>query len=101
MNNPTRRLWFVVAILGSAAFVVTYASAAGSGVPRWKQLLGWLPEDTETLVVANGPFAVSEFKDDKASEFHNFVTLLPIGRCFAFKTGCSEERSRSRRSPAL
>jgi hypothetical protein len=110
MENPTRRLLILFTITVSTAIVAYNAIRADASVPPWKQFLGWLPVDTETLIVANGPFAVSELKDESC-EFHKLATGLPIGPLFSFQSGmlgktlsgqkitCAIEGSRSFTAP--
>jgi hypothetical protein len=50
--------------------------------PRWEAFLGWLPEDTETLIVAQSPFEVRRWNDSRwgnpleQSHFHQDVKRM-------------------------
>jgi hypothetical protein len=50
----------------------------------WERLLNWLPEDTETLIVAQGPFEIPNptFEQLKLDEA---IRLLPFGPVLGFK----------------
>jgi hypothetical protein len=58
---------------------------------RVRQVLSWLPADTETILVANTPFAMPLFKPDDDQQSHETslderFELLPLDR-FALKDG--------------
>jgi hypothetical protein len=80
-------------------------AAAQPTPPRWEQLLGWLPENTETLIVAPGPFKIPAAKLDHADvpTVLQFLPTLPIGslhegfvseRLKGLKVVCAVEGSR-------
>jgi hypothetical protein len=45
--------------------------------PCWERLLNWLPEDTETLIVAQGPFEIPN-KPVEQLKLDEAIRLLPI-----------------------
>jgi hypothetical protein len=47
----------------------------GSGRMTAKELLSWLPDDTETVIAANGPFAVPDFA---GLEWNDSEQQLPL-----------------------
>lgn len=46
--------------------------------PLWEQLLGWLPEDTETVIVAQGPFELPKRATDEL-KFHEAIQSWAAG----------------------
>ena len=79
-----------LSLLGMVAALMTFGASnllqAESDKPAWKQFLNWLPEDTETLFVANGPLAISKSKDD-LFEFHEVAAMLPVGPLLSVQDG--------------
>ena len=57
---------------GSPCTIIGKGDTTPKLSPRLEQMLDWLPVDTETLIVANGPFQISR----KASETSAFQELL-------------------------
>src|SRR5262249_27889067 len=76
----------------------------------WEQLLVWLPEDTETVIVAQGPFEIKRRESERFS-FQEAALLLPTGPLLTLGRGmvrrelrgqkilCAVEGSRQFRSP--
>ncbi|HUK82355.1 MAG TPA: hypothetical protein VLZ12_06965, partial [Verrucomicrobiae bacterium] len=65
MTMISHRLLLSLAILaGLSAPATTPCEKQGNSrdVRLWERFLEWLPEDTETLFVAEGPFAVPQRK---------------------------------------
>ena len=96
----SRCLWLACALLtlmvsawpaGTIAAPVPRAPAP----PRWEHLLAWLPEDTETLIVAplgfEMPTEKREAKDEKI-DFVGMVQGLPVGPLTSLKDGLLEKQ---------
>src|SRR6266436_3604879 len=78
-------------------------AGTGSGSPRidadFQRVLSWLPADTETLLVANGPFWMSSFQTEQDHSDHQMqpqdiqkaFQQLTLG-LFALKNGVLEKR---------
>ena len=76
----SHRLLLSLAILaGLSAPATTPCEKQGNSrdVRLWERFLEWLPEDTETLFVAEGPFAVPQRK--QRIGFEESARLLPTG----------------------
>ena len=54
--------------------------------PLWQPLLAWVPEDTETIIVAQGPFVVPERKPERFA-FVEAAQLLPTGPLLGLQDG--------------
>jgi hypothetical protein len=88
MTNPTARLnrrAFVSAVAATCIASVDTRAAPiprASEVPDWKPILDWLPEDTETLVVAPSGIELAAPKGEAAPEnleLADVLHWLPLG----------------------
>jgi hypothetical protein len=64
----------LLALLASVGVIPVETRAEPPAPPPWKQLLWWMPEDTETVIVTQGPFelpkrATEQFKFQEAVQF--------------------------------
>jgi hypothetical protein len=81
-----RCLGLIVALLVLASLPITGGTAAAPvpaapSTPRWEPLLAWLPEDTETLIVAPLGFEIPKpDTKDEATEYSKAFQFLPVGR---------------------
>src|SRR5262245_8464956 len=81
MFTRHRALSFLLFTLLASPGVARDESRAGLAAPPcWERLLDWLPEDTETVIVAQGPFDIpkptaEQFKFDESIRF---LTLGPV-----------------------
>src|SRR5829696_5308079 len=53
-------LFSLLALMAAPAMIADKARADPPSPPPWEQLLWWLPEDTETIVVAQGPVELAK-----------------------------------------
>jgi hypothetical protein len=60
--------------------------ADAASATRWEQLLNWLPEDTETIIVAQGPLQVPK-RDAGEFSFGESAPLLPAGPLVSLENG--------------
>jgi hypothetical protein len=77
-----RRHEFVASLLALGLTVLPVeAQGEPPGMPLWEQLLWWLPENTETIIVAPRPFQLPKLPRDEPS-FADLALLLPTGGNF-------------------
>src|SRR5258706_11229751 len=70
----------LLTLLASFDVIPVKTRAEAPAPPLWEQLLWWLPEDTETFIVTQGPFelpkrATEQFKFQEAVQF---LTAGPV-----------------------
>jgi hypothetical protein len=64
--------------------------------PRLQQVLRWLPEDSETLVVANGPFQVPP-KSEEYTSFLQSLRSISVGLVIQLQNGLLQEQLKGRK----
>ena len=70
-------------LIGTAPAITAAPVPVAKDPPRWEPLLTWLPEDTETLIVAPRGFEIP--KEKAKDEFAGTVQTLPAGPLMHFK----------------
>lgn len=68
----------LLTLLTSAGVVRAEAGTDAPAPPLWEQLLWWLPENTETVIVAQEPFELPKPGTEEL-KFDEAVRLLPAG----------------------
>jgi hypothetical protein len=64
--------------------------ASSAPAPCWEQLLDWLPEDTETVIVAQGPFEIPKPTAEQL-KFDEAIRFLPFGPVLGLQGGMQYE----------
>jgi hypothetical protein len=72
----------VVIIIGCTSQKTDTSSRAIRGTTDLERVLSWLPADTETLLVANGPFWMSNFRLGQESYKNHDVTIEELEKQF-------------------
>src|SRR5580658_8434454 len=77
------RLLFLALLALLPATNVFANEAPATAKLSWEDLLRWLPEDTETILVAQGPIAIPQKAAD-GFQFADALSLFPAGPTFEF-----------------
>jgi hypothetical protein len=77
------RLLFLALLASLPAANVFANEAPTAAKTSWEELLRWLPEDTETIMVAQGAIAIPKKEADRF-QFAEALSLLPAGPTFSF-----------------
>jgi hypothetical protein len=97
-----------------ALLIVVLTAAPIPAPPAWEKLLGWLPEDTETVIVTPHPFVIPDpdrKKEPEPADYRRLILTPPalvpcsvhesflIGELRGLKAICMVEGSRRFRQP--
>src|SRR4051794_15490716 len=99
------RLGLPIAVLALAVSPRSAGAQADPAPPCWEEPLWWLPGNTETLIVAPGPFVIPAAKpgQPEISKALRFLPILPLHgldngfvreRITGLKVECAVEGSR-------
>ena len=82
----TWRYRLAAALLLLLELQVPTSADSQSSLAGWHELLGWLPEDTETVIVAQGPVDIPD-PEAKRYSFQQALEQLPIGPILGLQDG--------------
>ena len=80
----------LLTLLVSPGVAPEHTRASPASPTCWERLLDWLPEDTETIVVAQGPFEIPKPAAEK-HEFDEAMRFLSIGPVLGLQGGILNE----------
>jgi hypothetical protein len=76
----------LLTLLTSSCMTPDVATASPAPTSCWEQSLDWLPEDTETVIVAQVPFEIPE-PTSKQIKFDEAIRFLPFGPVLRLRDG--------------
>lgn len=80
----------LLTLLSYSGMTPNETRANSAATSYWEQLLDWLPEDTETVIVAQGPFEIPKPTTEQL-KFDEAIRFLPFGPVLGLQGGMQYE----------